>query len=358
MSANFVNWKNVFTEKNNSIEIMKTWISQILNSKERTALLIMTHPGIEIIGKTVKDAVTDGEIHYEAIKAVSDTYHTSACTVIMDLTVEAEAFGAQITIPDNEVPSVTGRLVNGPESVEALQIPDLTAGRIPEYLLANRLAAENIKDKPVFAGCIGPYSLAGRLYEMSEIMVAIYIDSETVLNLLSKCTQFLINYCKALKATGANGVILAEPAAGLLSNEDCLTYSTVFVKKIVEEVQDDDFTIILHNCGNTGHCTDAMIASGAHALHFGNKIDMVQVLKDCPSGLIVMGNIDPVSVFKQGDENMVTSITCDLLEKTESFNNFVISSGCDIPPHIPEKNIQAFFESVKNYNLREVKGSS
>ena len=55
----------------------------------------------------------------------------------------------------------------------------------------------------------------------------------------------------ALKATGVNGVVMAEPAAGLLSNEDCLQYSSLFVKEIIEKVQDDHFAVVLHNCGNT-----------------------------------------------------------------------------------------------------------
>ena len=65
---------------------------------------IMTHPGIEMIGKTVRDAVTDGQVHYNAIKALSEKYPTAAATVIMDLTVEAEAFGAEIVFPENEFP--------------------------------------------------------------------------------------------------------------------------------------------------------------------------------------------------------------------------------------------------------------
>ncbi len=325
-------------------------VQQILESKKRLAMPIMTHPGIEAIGKKVKDAVTGGEVHYEAIKYLSDTYPEDACTVIMDLTVEAEAFGATINMPEDEVPSVTGRLVQDESSIQALQIPDLTAGRIPQYLLANKLAAENINDKPVLSGCIGPYSLAGRLYDISEIMVAIYIDPDSITALLDKCTQFLIRYCKALKSTGTDGVIIAEPAAGLLSNDDCMMYSTPFVKQIVDAVQDDKFTVILHNCGNRGQCTEAMIESGAKALHFGNAIDMVEVLKECPSDIIVMGNLDPVGVFKQKSADEVRTATRDLLEKTRGYKNFVISSGCDLPPHIPEENVRAFLEEVKKYN--------
>lgn len=329
---------------------MKNWINRILEHEQRVAAPILTHPGIEKIGKKVCDAVTDGQVHYEAIKAVSDTYPSAACTVIMDLTVEAEAFGAKINMPEDEVPSVTGRIVSDAAGVDTLKIPDLSAGRIPEYLKANRLAVENIKDKWIFAGCIGPYSLAGRLYDMSEIMVAIYIEPDTIHRLLDKCTQFIAAYCRELKKTGAHGVIMAEPAAGLLSNEDCAEYSTRYVRQIVEAVQDDQFSVILHNCGNKGQCTETMIESGAAALHFGNAIDMSETLEKCPSDLIVMGNIDPVNLFKTATPAQVKEATLELLKKAGRYRNFILSSGCDIPPHTPEANIRAFYEALEEYN--------
>lgn len=329
---------------------MNSFIQQLLNSDKRIAIPIMTHPGIEAIGKNVIDAVTDGEVHYQAIKNVTETYDTTACTVIMDLTVEAEAFGCAISMPEHEVPSVTGRLVCDEESVNRLQVPSLSAGRMPEYLKANRLAVENIKDKAVLSGCIGPFSLAGRLYDMSEIMVGIYIEPDVIKTLLDKCTEYITLYCKELKAIGATGVIMAEPAAGLLSNEDCLEYSTVYVKQIVEAVQDDNFTVVLHNCGNKGHCTQAMIDSGAAALHFGNAVNMVETLEQCPSNLVVMGNIDPVGILKQATPEEVYRITADLLAKTAQYRNFVISSGCDMPPFVPDVNIKAFYRAIADFN--------
>ncbi len=329
---------------------MKT--NKVLSKAEVMSLPIMTHPGIELIGETVKRAVTDGEVHFRAIQAVAERYHTSSCTVIMDLTVEAEAFGAQVKFSEDEVPTVIGRLITDMDSIDKLQIPGLSRGRLPEYLKANRLAVEFMKERPVFAGCIGPYSLAGRLYDMSEIMVAIYIEPDMILALLDKCTEFLIQYCKALKELGTAGVVIAEPAAGLLSNEDCIMYSTVFVKRIVEAVQDDDFTVILHNCGNTGQCTRAMVESGANALHFGNKIDMLEALKECPTDILVMGNLDPVGVLKQGSSQQVAVETMGLLERTKGYDNFVISTGCDVPPLVPEENIQAFFDTIQKFNIK------
>ena len=185
---------------------------------------------------------------------------------------------------------------------------------------------------------------------MSEIMVLIYENPDAAHTLLQKCTDFIMKYCMALKLTGANGVVMAEPAAGLMSNDDCKTFSSQYVKRIVEAVQDDNFIVVLHNCGNTGHCTEAMVATGAAAYHFGNKCRMEEVIREVPPTALAMGNIDPVSVFKDGIPSQMRAAVIDLLEKTKGYPNFVLSSGCDTPPHTPLHNIDAFFKALAEYN--------
>lgn len=329
---------------------MKEWAEGLISDSKVAAVPVMTHPGIELTGNTVLEACSDGDVHFNAIKALAAKYPTAAASVIMDLTVEAEAFGADISFTENEVPAVIGHMLNGPEDIHNLKVPSLKAGRVPQYLKANLLAARNITDRPVIGGCIGPFSLAGRLYDMSEIMVLIYQDPDAAHELLEKCTRFILKYCKALKECGVNAVMMAEPAAGLMSDEDCKRFSSEYVKRIVDEVQDDYFSVILHNCGNTGHCTKAMVSSGSAGYHFGNKCDMAEVIRDVPSTALAMGNLDPVSVFKSATPEQMYKATTDLLEKMKEFPNFVLSSGCDTPPHTPLENIDAHFEALAEFN--------
>lgn len=331
---------------------MCTWAQQIIDGGERVALPIMTHPGIEFLNRKVSEAVSNGQVHFEAIKALNERYPAAACCTIMDLTVEAEAFGAQVSIPDDEIPTVTGRLLSTYDDVQNLRIPDLGQGRIPEFLKACRLAAEAIKYKPVLGGMIGPFSLAGRLYDMSELMIACYCEPGTATLLLEKCSEFLKIYCREIKKQGVAGIVIAEPAAGLLSDDGCREFSSSFVKQIVDEVQDDNFMVVLHNCGNTGHCTAAMIETGAMGYHFGNKIDMVEAIRGCPEDSLVMGNLDPVTVFKSSSREKVGQAVRILLEATEAFPNFILSSGCDIPPHIPIENIDAFYQALYEFNTK------
>ena len=130
-----------------------------LNRNKRYAIPIMTHPGIELIEKTVKAAVTDGQTHADAIIALSENTPSDAATVIMDLTVEAVAFGAKLHFSENDVPSVAERLLHDRNEVENLRIPDTDTALILENLNANRLAAERINDRPVFALFFGRSTL-------------------------------------------------------------------------------------------------------------------------------------------------------------------------------------------------------
>ena len=329
---------------------MKQWVADIIHQKEVAAIPVMTHPGIEQNGNTVREAVSNGKVHADAVVKLTQNYRSVAACTIMDLTTEAEAFGAEIAFSDEAVPAVVGHMLTDVKSINDLQVPSLKAGRIPQYLKANLLAARAIQDRPVFAGCIGPFSLAGRLYDMSGIMMLIYENPDAAHTLLAKCTQFIEKYCEALKLTGVNGVLMAEPAAGLLSNDDCKAFSSAYVKYIVDKVQDDHFIVVLHNCGNTGHCTEAMVETGAAAYHFGNKCRMEEVIKEVPEDALAMGNLDPVSIFKDGTPMQMREATLDLLEKMREHPNFVLSSGCDTPPHTPIENVNAFFEALNEWN--------
>ena len=329
---------------------MILWRDSVLASKQRLAMPIMTQPGIAQIGRTVFDAVTQSSVHGEAVRALARSYPTGAATMIMDLSVEAEAFGAKIRFSDIEVPTVTERCVFDENSIGDLSVPSLNAGRAGVYVEASRIAAGAISDRPVFAGCIGPFSLAARLFDVTEILTAILIDPEPIHNLLKKATRFLVSYVLAFKEAGANGIVISEPVAGVLSEDHCTEFSSAYVREIVAAAQDESFFVILHNCGDTDTLVKSMHGTGAAGLHFGNRCKIVEALKQLPPDLLVFGNLDPSGVIKSGDPAFVAAETRRLLEATRSFRNFVLSSGCDVPPGVPVENIDALFRALAEFN--------
>ncbi len=168
---------------------------------------------------------------------------------------------------------------------------------------------------------------------------------------LEKCTTFLVEYTKAFKNVGANGIMMAEPVSGLLSPLLEEEFSSPYIKQIVDAVQDDSFIIIYHNCGdNVPKMMDSILSTGAAAYHFGNAVDLERdIIAQVPSDTVVMGNIDPAGVLRLGTPESVRITTLSFLKKCAKYPNFVLSSGCDIPPMTPWENIDAFFAALKDF---------
>lgn len=333
---------------------MRMWIEGVRNSRVKKAMPILSFPSIQLMGITVKELISDSNLQAKGMKLIADRVESLASVSMMDLSVEAETFGSKIKFSDDEVPTVIGHIIENEEQADKLKEPEVGEGRTGIYIEAIRKASELIKDRPIFAGVIGPFSLAGRLMDVSEAMVYCYEEPDMVHKVLDKATNFLIKYIKAYKGAGANGVVIAEPLAGLLSKELNKEFSVPYVKRIVEEVQDENFIIIYHNCGNeTPRLVKEILGTGCAAYHFGNAIKMKEMLNLVPSETVVMGNIDPSSQFMNGTEESIRKETIDLMNECCGHCNFVISSGCDIPPLSRWANIDSFFKAVDEYYNRQ-----
>ncbi len=186
--------------------------------------------------------------------------------------------------------------------------------------------------------------------EVTEAMINCYEEPDMVHILLEKVSEFTIQYINAYKAVGANGVVIAEPLAGLLGPDLAQEFSGDYVRKIVEATQEEDFLVVYHNCGNSViPQIDSIITNGCRVHHFGNAIDMAEILPLIPSDQIAMGNVDPAGKFRNGTPETVREETLNLMNKCASYKNFIPSSGCDLPPMTPWENIQAFFDAIDEF---------
>ncbi len=332
---------------------MNAWIGDLVSGKKRSAMPIVTNPGIPLIGAAPIDVFQSGELQFKAIQALAEKIPGAAAALtMMDLSVEAQAFGAPIKFSDVENPTVSASIVHDQSEIDRLEVPEVGAARTAESLRAAKLCAEKIEDRPTLGGMIGPFSLAGRLLDMSKMMLMTATEPDTVHALLEKVTKFLVDYAKAFVETGCNGIVMAEPAAGLISPKMCQTFSANYIKRIVDAVKSDSFAFVLHNCGKTEKMVGEMLSTGCSALHVGNTVDVRKILDQTPTSIPVMGNLDPSGLFRMQTAENVYKATGELLEATRTYPHFVLSSGCDIPPGTPLENVLAFFKAVEDFNSR------
>lgn len=330
---------------------MYKWLEDIKSQPHKKPLPILSFPGIQLMeGVSVRKLVQSSQLQADCMKKVAEATPSAAAVSFMDLSVEAEAFGADALFFDDEVPAIQGALVSSEEEALALQVPPVGTGRTGIFVEAIRLAVQQITDRPVFAGAIGPFSLAGRLVDVSEAMIYCYTEPEMLHALLQKCTRFSIDYILQFKKAGAKGVVLAEPLAGVISPAQEEEYSAPYVKQIVEAVQDENFLVIYHNCGNYAYLmTDSIRKNGCRAFHFGDSVDMERMLQQMGGDVLVMGNISPSGEFRNGTPETMRAAVADLMARCGRYPNFIPSSGCDIPPVSSWENIRAFFDAVNHY---------
>lgn len=329
---------------------MRQWVRDTIAAPVKSPMPLLSFPCIQLLDVTVRELISDSALQAKGMKAVADRIPSAASVSLMDLSVEAECFGATVRFSDDEVPTIVGALLTEPEDADALAIPAVGTARTGIYIDAISKAMDLITDRPVFAGVIGPFSLAGRLMDVSEAMILCYDEPEMVHTVLSKSVSFLIDYCRAYQKAGANGVVIAEPLAGLMSPALAAEFSHTYVKQIIDAVQTDTFAVIYHNCGNNVPLmVDDIYQLGAVGYHFGDAVEMTQMLPAAPDDVLVMGNVSPAAQFLNGTPESISAVTRQIMDNCCEKPNFVISSGCDIPPLARWENVDAFFAAARDF---------
>jgi uroporphyrinogen decarboxylase len=323
---------------------MKTHFANlVVQNPIRQFIPIGVYAGLELTGATVAQAVCNPSIQAEAALALQEELGLQALLTGMDLSVEAEAFGCEVRFSDHEIPTILGRKVQTDQEIIDLQIPDVGDARMRVYLdtAAKLVDAARSKGIPVLGGVIGPFSLAGRIFGVSEALELTISDPDTLNRLLEKTTAFLGAYLRAFRDVGVGGVIMAEPAAGLLSPRSLGVFSSQYIRRLVEESQSEAFVVILHNCGAKLVHLPKVLEAGAEVFHFGAPMDLPAALNTIPDDVILAGNLDPTSVFFAGSPETVRESASSLLKEIGNRRNFILSSGCDLPPGTPLENIRA-----------------
>lgn len=330
---------------------IRQWLRDQIAAEQKKPLPILSFPSVGLMGVSVEALTQNAALQAEGMRQVAQRTPACAAVSMMDLSVEAEAFGAQALFLPGEVPTVKGSLVNTPDEAEALTVPAVGAGRTGIYVEAIKKAVSLIKDRPVLAGIIGPFSLAGRLMGVSEIMINCYEEEEAVHTVLKKATAFLRDYARAFRAAGAHGVVIAEPLAGLLSPSLAADFSAPYVQEIAAALRTENFLVIYHNCGNNVPLMmDSILRTDCDGYHFGDAVDLARLVPQVPKDRLVMGNVSPSEQFLSGTPESIRQATLNVLHAcAPGHPNFILSSGCDIPPLAPWANIDAFFKAASEY---------
>lgn len=260
--------------------------------------------------------------------------------------IPLSSMGCKISLPDDSPPMVVSHPIKSWEDLEKLRPLDPAQdGRWPDFINTTRLFAQGF----TLLRCsltVGPFSLAGMLMGVENVTKKTFKDPALVKKVLEYATEIIVADANAHLAAGANLVMVGDPTSSLLSAKAYQEFVAPCVRRVVEGVRG---LVVLHVCGNTGHIVEQMADTGVQGLSLDAPVDLAAVASQISPSVAVMGNLSPLKALFTGTPEEVRRDATEMLDQMREVPNYIVMSGCEIPPATPGENVEAFIETVKAY---------
>lgn len=179
------------------------------------------------------------------------------CRVPFCLTVEAEAFGAKVIIPDEKTgPSFESYRFNSIEELVEIEEVDLLRGRINEVLNCVEILEKN--ENVVALNVEGPFTILALLIDPVALYKEISKHRDLIAEALRVIENSIVKYISAGIEKGAKIISYADPT-GALEIVGPKIYREISGKvsyNILKRVEGELAGAIVHLCGKTSTAFD------------------------------------------------------------------------------------------------------
>ena len=160
--------------------------------------------------------------------------------------------------------------------------------------------------------------------------------------LMNLCVDVGIAFAQAQVHAGADTIGIGDAIA---SQVDPQTYEKLIQprqKRLVKAIGDMGAHVKLHICGNITHLLPGVADLGVDILDVDHMVKMPVVRHAVGNAVAISGNMDPVSVVRNGTPATIKNAISRAYE--EVGNPYMVNAGCEIPSGTPVENIRALCE--------------
>lgn len=270
------------------------------------------------------------------------------CGVVpFDLCIEAEALGCEInTYARSEellYPTIARKLIPS-EAEMGVALPSDIAGRgrVPLVAEAIGLLKGELGDAaPVGSYVLGPFTLAGQVMELNELLKLALKKPDKVAVLLERMSDAIAQVAGRYESAGADYLTIREMGAtsDVLGPRVFRSLVLPHLKRVFARLSVPG---VLHICGRTDDIVPFMMESGAAAISVDQKNDLAGTRAKVGPRALVFGNVDPYNVLVAGTPELVRAKVRACLDAGVS----AVWPGCDIWPLAPPQNIKAMLDEI------------
>lgn len=299
----------------------------------------------DLIGANYRDYATRAAVQVAAQCAAARTYGFDHVSVISDPCCEAADLGAGIYWPPDAPPAIieSEALLADPAVLDELRVidPARPGSRMANRLEAVRLLREEIGETHLVEGWVeGPCAESADLRGINTLMLDYYDSPDFTHRLSEFAVDQALRFAIAQIEAGADIIGVGDAAASLISRDLYDRFVWPHEKRLVDGIHAAGGRVRLHICGRTSHLLDAIARLGCEIVDLDNLVDLAAARRAMGPRQVVLGNIDTVTVVKDGSRDAV----CAGLRKclADAGPAWIAGAGCEVPRQSPAHNVECF----------------
>mgnify|MGYP001294068090 FL=1 len=191
---------------------------------------------------------------------------------------------------------------------------------------------------------LGPFTMAGQVYELDLLLKGLRKDRERVLAFLGQMTDLVIKAAKHYEALGADYISIREMGSGsdLLSPR---MWKDMIKPNLVRIFETLSCPTVNHICGSTDLIIEMMNECGADAISVDHKNTTAESRKKLGDDVLLFGDFDPYGLLVQGDVSNVEPV----IKKCIDDGVDAVWPGCDLWPDVKKENVDAYVQTIRTY---------
>jgi MtaA/CmuA family methyltransferase len=295
------------------------------------------------IGVPYRQYATDYRTLVEAQIHVAEKFAFDFVSCISDPAREAADCGADIALMNDQPPALkenNARLADK-AALARLRMPEPGGGgRMTDRLRAAALFKEKIGGVKLIEGWVeGPMAEGADLRGINTIMLDFFDDPSFIRDLFEFVLELGLRFARAQLASGADLIGVGDAAASLVGRAIYDEFVWPCEKRLVEGIHAAGGLVRLHICGNTTKILDRMGQLGCDIVDLDYPAAMAAARERMGAGQVLLGNLEPVGILRNGTPERVTSLLADCHRAAGA--RYIVGAGCEVPRDTPEANLRA-----------------
>lgn len=301
---------------------------------------------VDQIGGKYGDYARDHRVLVEAQLRTAEKFAFDYVSVISDPAREAADCGARVEYFENQPPALVeseARLADKTE-LARLRIPDpLGGGRMTDRVQGVALLKERVRGERLIEGWVeGPCAEAADLRGINTLMTDFFDDPAFVRDLFEFVVTMELRFARSQVEAGIDLMGVGDAAASLVGPQIYEEFVWPYEKKLVDGLHALGTKVRLHICGNTRRILAGMGRLGCEIVDLDYPAPMGEGRAAMGPDQVLLGNINPVQVLKNGTPEGVTAAIAEC--HRQAGPRYIVGAGCEVPRGTSEANLQALTE--------------